>query len=145
FRGTGKSSVAGVLQMTGSWNRRSNDTTLSLKASGVPVGPELLNLLGAYSPELHADVQQLSGTATVQADLAYHSNAAEPWTHSVRWQLADGKFTHPNLPLSLHDLECSGTCSEGRVTLDNLRARAGTATVKIEQCALQSLDADADL
>jgi hypothetical protein len=145
FQGNGKAAIAGILQMTGSWNRRSDDTTLALKASGVSVCPELLNRLEAYSPQLHTDGQQLSGTATVQADLAYHSSAAQPWTHSVRWQLTDGHFAHPNLPLPLDDLECSGTCSDGRVTLDGLRARAQTATIKIEQCTLQSLNADADL
>ena len=145
FQGTAKSSLAGDLQVAGSWNRRSDDITLSLRATGVNVCPELVTRLKAYAPELPTEGLQIAGTALVLAELAYHSNAAQPWTHSVRCQLTGGNFAHPSLPLPLENLQCSATCADGRLTLEHLHARSGTATVEVEQCTLQALRADADV
>src|SRR5436309_612823 len=63
FEGTGKSAVAGNVSIRGTWQRATDDATLSIDAKGVPVGPSLLRRLAAYRPELTEQAGQLTGIA----------------------------------------------------------------------------------
>jgi hypothetical protein len=145
FQGGGRSELAGALVMSGSWNRRSDDTALILRASEIDVGPALLDRLTCYCPEVREHTQQLQGTGTVEAELAYHPGVSQSWTHQIRCHLTGGRFNHPSLPLPLDALQFSLRCADGRATIDSLQARAGTADVAIEKCTLHGLQADCDL
>jgi hypothetical protein len=65
------------------------------------------------------------------------------WTHNFHWQIHRGKFRHPRLPCPLEEIEAAGHCMEGRVTLERLTARAGSAQIKMDGIA-KGLTADAD-
>jgi hypothetical protein len=65
------------------------------------------------------------------------------WSHNLHWQLRQGKFRHPQLPIPLEEIEAAGQCMEGRVTLERLTARAGSARLKMDGTA-KGLRADSD-
>src|SRR5205807_1122527 len=79
FVATGKSDVAGELRVEGAWQRRTDDTVLSVRAGGIAVGPAVVRRLGAYWPDAQEHGRQLTGVAGVKAELAYHPGGRQPW------------------------------------------------------------------
>jgi hypothetical protein len=143
FQGSGVCELAGAFQFQGTFQRPSQDTTLSIQAPGIAVGPSLMQRWNACCPELGKHAAGLEGTGSVQADFRYRGQISPSWSYQVRWQLRGGRLSHPDLPLPLRDLEAQGQCSAGKVTLEKLTARAGSAAVKLEG-TVQGLRPDAD-
>src|SRR5262249_47794698 len=110
----------------------------------VPVGPGLLQRLQAYCPESGRQLKQLQGTCSFDVMLQYRSSSPTPWSHDLRLQLTNGKFSHPRLPMPLERLEAAVHCYDDHVQLEMLTAQAGTAQLSLTGSA-QGLGADADL
>jgi hypothetical protein len=89
------------------------------------------------------DAAGLEGTGSVEADLRYRPQLSPSWTYQIGWQLSQGQFSHPQLPIALKEMEARGQCSAGRVTVEKLTARAGSASVRFDGMA-KGLRADAD-
>jgi hypothetical protein len=150
IEGAGRSDLTGPVRLSGSWQRISADFTCALQALAVPVGPPLVQRLAAYQPQLAEHVRQLEGTGRLLADFAHHPDRKEqPWSHDCRWQLTQGKFRHPDLPLPLDQVEMALRCLDGLVTVDRLTACAGPARVALERFTARlgppGREADADL
>jgi hypothetical protein len=145
FEGTGKSEVAGTLQLRGTWQRVSNDTILSLQAAAIPVGGPLIQRLGAYCPTVLEHAAHLQGSGNLQADFAYSAGSPQPWSHKICARLTGGTFHHAQCPLTLSGIDATIHCLDGHVTLDRLSAQAGPARVSITGTAQRpSADADFD-
>ena len=165
FEGRGTCPLAGPLKIKGSWllgttiaqgadAPRSGLLSVSLQAESIPITPSFMKRMAVYWPEVGEHAEQLEGIATLQAELTYLSKSeirnpksevisGGAWTHNFHWQLRQGKFRHPQLPCPLEEIEAKGHCTEGRITLERLTARAGLAKVKLDGTA-RSLAADSD-
>lgn len=131
FSGSGKGALAGALDVKGTRAVHGGDATITVQASDLAVDAALLKRLSAYCPELQQDAQHLRGTASLRAELSYRPAAAKPWAVSVRGQLANGRFSHPQLPLRLEDMEATAAWDAGTLKLERLRAHAGAAEVEL--------------
>lgn len=131
FSGSGRGAGGGTVEVKGSRALRSGEASVSVQAMSVAVDSALLKRLGAYWPAMQQDAQHLRGTATVRTQLMYRPAAARPWTVAARAQLSNGRFSHPQLPLRLEDVEASAAWAEGTLTLERLTARSGAALVEL--------------
>lgn len=144
FQGTGASDLAPALHLSGTWQRPTDDTTLSLRAAPIRLDGALIRQLAAYSSELAEHASHLQGTAGVRADLAYHPGTARPWSYELRCQLRDGKLSHPQVPLPLEQLTATIYCANGQVAVESFSARSGPTQVELHGRAL-SLSPDAEV
>jgi hypothetical protein len=168
FEGNGKCPLAGPLKIKGSWLASNGRLSVSLQGDAIPVTPAFMKRLAAYWPEAGEHAEQLEGTASLQAELTYLSKSeirnsksegqnpksenqnsksemlsAGAWTHNFHWQLHQGKFRHAQCPCALEEIEAKGHCMEGRITLERLTARAGSAKINMDGTA-KGLTADSD-
>ena len=145
FEGTGHSALLGTIHVTGTWQRESLETVVSVRAGQIPVGPALIQRLGVYCATAEEHGRHLEGTCDLEAEIGYHPGAVPPWTHDVRCHLSGGKFRHPQLPLPLEQLEATARCLDGQVTVEKLTALAGGARVEVKKGKALALTPDADL
>jgi hypothetical protein len=143
FEGTGTSDLAGVVQVNGSWNRQSREFHFSVSAPSFAIGGALVQRLAAYHPEAAIHARQLSGTGRLAAEFHYRPHLDQPWSHDVRWQLSQGKLTHAELPFPLENLEAKIRCVDGQITVDDFKAQAGPAQIRLTAKAL-SLSSETD-
>jgi hypothetical protein len=129
FKGTGTSDLAGAIHIEGTFQRTTHDTSVAVQATGIRIGKPLVQRGRVYCADLGDYANDLEGTANLQAEFGYTAGAARPWTHNVRCQLSDGKFSHPKLPLALTEVEATASCIDGQITLQDLKARSGQAEV----------------
>ncbi len=144
IEGRGVSRLAEKFEAGGTFQRSSGDTNVRLKASGIAIGPTLVQRLTAYAPELSEHLQQLTGTGSVEAALAYHATASEPWTYDLRWQLSQGNLRHPKIPVPLEDIDAVARCMDGHLTVERFAARSGAARIELTAKA-KALHEDADV
>jgi hypothetical protein len=142
FKGTGKSALLGRVAVSGSWNRLTNETLISMEAKEIALGPRIIERLAAYCPAIKEHASELTGKAGVQADLAYRCDHG--WTHRLVVKLQDGSFRHPRLPMAFGDIQAEMQCLDGQITLKNLTARSGSARLEMTGKA-QSASEDTDL
>jgi hypothetical protein len=144
IEGSGVTDLLGAVQLRGTFDRLSKAMTLSLLVPEVPVDGTLLQRLAVFCPQAVGDLRQLSGTARLQADLAYHPASADPLSYDVQLQLSHGQFHHARLPLPLEDLEIKARCASGQATVESLTARIGQGRLQLRGKAV-NLGCTADL
>ncbi|HEY7428036.1 MAG TPA: hypothetical protein VH682_27630, partial [Gemmataceae bacterium] len=132
IEGTGQTDVVGPVQIHARFHRPSDATSAAITLPEVRVGPALVERIAGFCPHLASHVRQLSATAKVRATLAYRPEAAEPWTYDLNCQLSKGEWHHDSLPAPLQQIEASLRCINGRVPTADVRARCGTANVKLQ-------------
>ena len=153
FEGTGVVDVAGPVEIKGSYDRVNDDFTLTLTANSIPVGPALVQRLANYYTELGIHARQLEGQGLLRVDLAYHPKAPRPWTHEIRFELAQGKLTHARLPVALEQLRGTIVCVNGQLPLVQFQAVSGSTKFDLivhdltpnENRSLESLVHDCEL
>jgi hypothetical protein len=143
FEGKGQCPIAGPIKIKGSWTPSPCSFLASLQAEAVPLTPALMDRLATYWPEAAEHAGQLEGVASLQTDIAFRPESNLTWSHNLHWQLHQGKFRHPQLPVALEEIEAAGQCMEGRLTLEKLTAQAGGARIKLDGSA-KGLTTDSD-
>jgi hypothetical protein len=126
FEGAGSSDL-GPAQLSGHWNRPTNEASLTLSAGAVPLSPALIQRVSGLCAEVGEHIQGLSGRAQVEARLSHRPGAAAPWGYDVTLTLTQGRFSHHDLPAPLEALEGKVRCIDGRIPRAELRARSGAA------------------
>jgi hypothetical protein len=144
FQGNGRSDLAGVVQIQGTFQRASGAAAFSIQARDIALGPRLAQRLGAYHPDVRENAGDLQGTASLQAEVEYTPGAANPWSHNLHFQLEGGKLRHPQIPLELERIRASLACIDGRVEVKEFSARSGAAEVTLT-ATLHKLQRDANL
>ncbi len=125
--GTGTSDVAGPVRLGAVLHRVGWDVTATVDADHVPVGPDLVQRLAAFCPDVAAQVRELRGDGAVHAAFAYHPADSQPCTYDATVQLKNGVLSHALLPLPLKDLDAVAHVVNGLVPLAHCTARAGDA------------------
>src|SRR6266851_436591 len=157
FEGKGNCPIAGPIKIKGSWTPSPCGLMVSLQADAVPLTPTFMKRLAFYWPEAAEHAEQLEGIASLQTDITYRASASvtigngievrtpdtSAWSHNLHWQLHQGKLRHPQLPIPLDHIEAAGHCLEGRLTLEQLTAQAGSARIKMDGDA-KGFTADSD-
>jgi hypothetical protein len=131
FELKGDSDLAGAVQASGTWQRVSGATAVSVEAPAIRLEAPLVQLLAAYQPRLAEHARLLQGTARLQADCQYNPGAPQPWSHDFRCQLSRGYLDHPRLPLPLNNLEIDVRYSDGQISLDRLSADNGPTRLRL--------------
>ena len=144
FDGKGVADLADTVQVKGTLSRLTNEFTASIQMPRFPVNGSLVERLAKFGPEAAVHARELTGTGALRAEISYHPEPEPTWRHDIRWQLTQGKFTHPQLPFPLQDLQASIRCVDGQVTLEKLTARSGSAQFQLSGKAL-GLHADTDI
>jgi hypothetical protein len=143
FRGTGVSDLVGPVQLHGTIDRASEALEATLEVSTIPVGPMLIERLGAYLPTVRSHARHLEGLGHLQARFQYRPESQQ-WDHDLRFGITGARLEHAEIPLPLHDLEANARIVNGRIVLERLTARAGTARLYAVG-ERTSFDADAEL
>jgi hypothetical protein len=133
IEGTGKSELAGTLQIKGTWQRDVNEVHLTAEAQGIPVGPALVHRLVAYCPDVGEHGRYLEGVGTLKADLVIRPGGDPALSHDVYCRLAQGKLRHPSLPLALDHLEAAIHFTDRHLVVEGLSARSGSTDLKITE------------
>jgi hypothetical protein len=127
--GTGRTDVAGPVKISATLPRDTYAGHVHVQLTAVPVGPDLVQRLAGPCPELADHLRQLSGTATLDADLTYQPDGERPLHYDLTARLHDGTLAHARLPLPLTQLEVEARCVDGVFPHARLTARAGPARV----------------
>jgi hypothetical protein len=130
FSGTGTSEVFGDLQIRGSFNRRTNASTLWLKTVGLNLTHDLVQYVVSQCPTDKAAGLQLEGRADLQIDLHYQPESALPLKYDLHCQLHQSRIDHPKLPMPLYNLTASFHCTDGELVLERLKAAAGAGKIE---------------
>jgi hypothetical protein len=131
FEGSGVSEALGPVRLGGSWQRDTYRTSLTCDAPAVPVGPALVRRLSGACPDFAEHLRDLSGNGALHTTLDYRPGAPRPWEHDVTVSLAQGKFSHQQLPVPLEGITASLRCVNGHIDRAEARARAGAASVHV--------------
>ena len=127
--GRGKSETLGSVAVAGTWNRATNAATLSLHLDGLAITRDLVQYLAVLIPD-RLDGLHLEGRADLAADISYQPGATPALKHDVRCQFRQTTIDHPKLPVPLHNLSALVRCAEGKLTVEKLKAAAGTGKIE---------------
>jgi hypothetical protein len=144
FRAEGHCDLAGAIQTSGTWQRRSGEIVLSVQVPAVSVKTSLVQRLKAFLPEVTQQTEELEGIGQLRAEVGYHPGTAHPWSHDVFVHLTQGRLSHPQLPLTLTEVDASLRCREGQLTVEHLTARAGQAQIAFSDGKVQQHGTDND-
>ena len=126
FDGSGVCDLIGTIVISGRLGRANDQFNLSLKMPDVPVGGDLVQRLGGYQPEAADHLRQLTGKIkNLNVDLLYDPQTNPQWSYGLRGRLADGRFGHARLPMTLEQVEGDISMIDGRLSLKKITARFG--------------------
>jgi hypothetical protein len=130
--GSGTCDVLGEVQLTGTLHRATGEIALNIEADSIPVGPELIERLYPFAPDLVADARFLEGTGELKAHICYQPDSNGVLTHDIHFHLTHGKFRHAKLPMPLDNIDATVSVLNGQVTLEQCTAHSGDTTVKLK-------------
>jgi hypothetical protein len=130
FTGTGQSEALGKVEVRGSWQRDTGVTTLALEVVGLRVNKDLVQYISGLCPDRNLSGLHLEGWMDLKLGATYTPGAAPALRHELRCTLRQFHVEHPDLPLPLDNLSASLACADGKLTLERLKAAAGTAHVE---------------
>jgi hypothetical protein len=132
FEGSGRSDLTGPIAIRGRFWRASSRLLLQLEVPEVPVGPGLVQRLGAYCPDLTGHLRHLRGLGSLNGSVAYTPDAADArFVYRLDLALRKGGWTHARLPFPLEQIEAEAHCVNGRVSRGRLQARSGPAQIEL--------------
>ncbi|MBU4273370.1 MAG: AsmA-like C-terminal domain-containing protein [Planctomycetes bacterium] len=114
------------------------------QAEGVNVSPELRDCLPCQLPEGLLALSNLRGEGNLRFELNYDPAAVPPLKFDVLGQLLRGRIDDPRLPHALTEIRASVRVDNGGVTIDDLTARIGQATLRMS-CRRSGFEANAPL
>ncbi len=132
LEGAGQTDVVGGVHLHGRFHRATTAASAAVELPDVPVGPDLVQRIAGFCPDVAAHLRRLQGSGAVQATFLHRPDAVEPWTYDVRCQLTRGEWGHACLPEPLQQIEASLRCVNGRVPEAQLLARSGAATIDVK-------------
>ncbi|MSQ93459.1 MAG: hypothetical protein EXR98_02760 [Gemmataceae bacterium] len=129
IRGAANSELLGKLHMHGFVDRTSGDTSISFRATEIPLTPALLARLPIpCPPDLFVGLQVIA-KAKVEGKVSFHPGQPEPIYYDVHCEVKDGTVQHPNWPLPLENLALQFHCNTGTLQLESLTARSGSTEI----------------
>jgi hypothetical protein len=144
FKGTGNLRDGEKVHVQGTWQRQSNDITLSIEAPNIPLDQSTLHCLATYIPQIKPSECQIAGKAFISADLASGPHAPGSWTYNVRAAIQASRLSHPAIPLALEKVAASLECSDGRIKVQQLTATSGKTQLSLQANVFAPRE-DADL
>ena len=132
FTGSGVCSLIGVIEISGSLGRANDQFNLSLHMPDVNNGGDLLQRLACYQPEAADHLRMLTGKCKdLQADLYYDPQTKPAWNYSLRGKIADGRFGHARLPMTLEQVEGDVSMINGELNVKKLTAHFGETRIEL--------------
>ncbi len=95
----------------------------------IPLGAELARALEALCPEASDYAKPLSGKASAHLDVVWRCDRTPALLHDLRFQLRQGRYEHPNLPLPVEQIEAVVRSRNGDITIDKATAKTGQGTI----------------
>ena len=128
--GSAGTEATGKFQISGQWQRNSQQMVLALKAQQVALGALVVERLEKICPGGSLEGLKLEGRADLKADISYQPELSTPLSYDVRALVRQAKIQHPKLPLPLEQLDASLHCTNGEIRVDKLRARSGATEIE---------------
>ncbi len=134
--GRAQAEMASDVEIHGTWNRLSHETSLSAQILGLAVSSAMVQRLGSICP--HGDLRgvHLEGKADLKANLAFTPGVSQPLSFNVCCGLTKASLRHPRLPLPLDDVSATLRTTNGQISVESLQARSGPARVSLRGSAL---------
>ncbi len=114
------------------------------QAEGVNVSPELRDCLPCRLPEGLLALSNLRGEGDLRFALSHDPAAVPPTKFDVSGRLLRGRIDDPRLPHALTEIRASVRVDNGGVTIDDLTARIGQATLRMS-CRRSGFETNAPL
>lgn len=115
--------------LTARLNRGTGQLALRTDLPDVPLGEAFAGVVGTLQPDVAEYLKPLTGRAGVRAE--WRDEPGQPPTYDLTLTLRDGRFEDARLPRPLEAIQGAATFKDGKVTLDKLTAKLGTATLKL--------------
>ena len=120
-------------------NRTSGQLTAQIETAQLEVSPDLAPAMAGVHPKAEAYCRQFSGKVTVKADVTVPGVPGQPVKYDVRVGLVDGRYEDPELPWPLDRLAGTVRLADGKVTVEKMTGKLGTAAAEL------TLESKADL
>ena len=127
----------GPLTLRARFNRISEQVSIGLDLTDLPVGERTVAIAARYAPDLAPALAKLNARAAISADLTYAPGSSAGLHHDVRVTVKDGSFHHDELPWPLEKMEASARIIDGSLKLEKATAQAGPVALEL---SLESRD-----
>lgn len=104
---------------------------LTGKAEGVNVSPEMRDCLPDLLSKRLSSLCNLRGEGDLEFELSYDPAAVLPLKYNISGRLARGRIDDARLPHALTEISADVRVDNGGVTINDLTARVGQATVRM--------------
>ncbi|MCU0704805.1 MAG: hypothetical protein MUF18_12575 [Fimbriiglobus sp.] len=112
-------------------NRPADHVSVHVETDELTVGPDHAVLLAAFNPEAAETAERFGGMVSLTADLSTNPEPGLPPKYDLRVKVRDGRLEHPAVPWPLSQLAGTVRLCDGRVTVEKLTGKLGTATAEL--------------
>src|SRR5262249_10849753 len=121
----------GPLTVRGRFNRVSNQVSMGVDFTDLPIGASTQALAARYVPDIAPVLAKLMAHAQINADVRYPPGTAASLHHEVKLTIKQGTFTDPELPWTLEKIEGSARVVDGSWKIDKATAQAGPVALEV--------------
>lgn len=125
----------GVFKLPVRWavrvNRPAEHVSAHIETDEVQVGADHAPLFAKLHPQAAEYAQRFSGSVSVTADVSTNTDPTQPPKYDVKVSVRDGRYEDPALPWPLSAVTGSVRLADGKVTVDKLTGKLGTATAEL--------------
>ncbi|MBA4189727.1 MAG: hypothetical protein C0467_17210 [Planctomycetaceae bacterium] len=112
-------------------NRATGAVSVAVEVPDFPLGEAATMAAAKFAPELAEHCRGLTATASVTADLSYTPEAVKKWTHDVRLDIKDARYTHGDIPWPVEKITASIHVIDGRMKVEDATAQVNGAKLKL--------------
>ncbi len=128
-RGSASSEALGKIQVEGTIRREPIELTMKFQAHGVPITTALVRRLCGGRHAALVDGLEVAAQADASGELSYRPGPGQALHYDVHCGISRGRLRHARLPLPLEELSARLHCVGGRLRVDDLHGRSGTAVL----------------
>lgn len=112
-------------------HRPAGHVSVHVETDEVHLGADHAALFAKIDPHAAEYAERFSGAVSVTADVSTTSGAVVPAKYDVKVKVRDGTFTDPAVPWPLSQVAGTIRLCDGKVTVDKLTGKLGTALAEL--------------
>lgn len=112
-------------------HRPASHVSVHVETDEVTLGADHAALFAKISPQAAEYAERFSGVVRVTADVSTNPDPVLPAKYDVKVGVRDGRFEHDAVPWPLSQLAGTVRLCDGKVTVDKLTGKLGTATAEL--------------
>ncbi len=123
--------LAIVVNVSGKWNRDSNQAQAKVEIHDLDIGPDFAGVVARWHPAAAQYAQQVHAKTTIRAEVNWPGATGATPTYDVKFEVREGRFEHDGLPWPIEQFTGTIRLNDGRVTVKKATARLGTSAVEL--------------